>query len=139
METTDAERDTDPPAWTPAPGQVVYAADFEIDAGDDTLTDPASYAELARVVIGLGGRLGVVDLTDPYCPDSLHLPDGRGGFRPADGAYTAILPFDPAHHAPTLSEALRRQAESDIAYHTRQLAAARAVLALADELARRGR
>ena len=45
------------------------------------------------------------------------------------------IPFEPQDYAPTLAEALRRAAESDIEYHGRQAAAGRAVLALAEELA----
>jgi len=121
--------------WEPKPGDIVYSTCYDIYDDDDELTNPeACRRALANVVIVANGKLACVSLYTKS-PAGVHYTNAEGECGDEAVNLVYAIPFEPQDYAPTLAEALRRAAESDIEYHGRQAAAGRAVLALAEELA----
>lgn len=122
--------------WTPKPGDVIYTVGPEIDY--ELPTADELRAGLARVVVLKGGELFSVGIATARPPVNLFYKENRAGeavYIPADPDYVFAWKFDREHFRPTLAEAVRAQAENEVAYHEERLRLARGLLELADSLA----
>ncbi len=123
-------------AWTPKPGDVIYAVgpdvDDELPAADE-LRD-----QLARVVVMIGDELYSVSLAVER-DGAIYLYEkasrnGEAVYSKASSEFLSAWPFDAKRVRPTLAEAVRARAEEDIAYYEERLLIARSMLALAATL-----